>query len=60
MKNKEMINNAVKYKMSEQMAKEYLRDRKGSDAKMRPNDYLCKVVNEEFNIKGICIEVVRA
>lgn len=58
MKNKEMINNAVKYKMSVQMAREYLKDRKGPDTKMSPNDYLCKVVNEQFGIKGTCIKVV--
>lgn len=53
-----MINNAVKYKMSVQMAREYLKDRKGPDTKMSPNDYLCKVVNEQFGIKGTCIKVV--
>ena len=60
MKNtKQMINNGVKYKMSEQMARELLRDRKGTDAKMNPNEYLCKFVNEQFSIKGVCVEVSR-
>ena len=60
MKNtKQMINNGVKYKMSEQMARELLRERKGADAKMNPNEYLCKFVNEQFSIKGVCVEVSR-
>ena len=50
---------AIEYKMPEKMAKEYLRQRSGEDAKMRPNDYLCKVVNEEFGLKGYCVKVIR-
>lgn len=49
---------AVVYKMPEQMAKEYLANRKGDEAKMHPNDYLIEVVNSNFGIKGHCVEVI--
>ena len=52
------INNTFKYKMSKTMAKDLLSDRKGDDAKMHPQQYLCKVVNECFGLKGTCVEVV--
>lgn len=49
----------VAYTMSETMAKELLKMRKGEDEiKLRPNDYLCKVVNEQFGIKGNCVKVI--
>ena len=43
----------------EKMARELLKARKGEEAKMRPNDYLCKVVNENFGLKGYCVKVIR-
>ena len=49
----------IEYKMPEAMAREYLKNRKGDDVKMRPNDYLCKVVNENFGLKGNCVNVIR-
>jgi len=45
--------NYFKYKMSKTLAKELLKDYKGD-----PQPYLCKVVNEQFNLKGICTEVI--
>ena len=48
------------YKMPEAMARELLKTRKGDDAKMRPNDYLCKVVNENFGLMYNCVRVIRA
>ena len=48
----------VEYKMPKEMASRLLEDRKGNDSKMRPNDYLCKVVNEEFGLKGYCTHVI--
>lgn len=48
----------IEYKMPRQMADAYLKSRKGNDLKMRPIDYLCKVVNEEFNVKGYCSNVI--
>ena len=38
------------YKMPEELAKELLRSRDGLDKKMRPNEYLCKVVNEQYGL----------
>lgn len=49
----------IEYKMPEKMARELLKSRKGDEAKMRPNDYLCKVVNESFGLKGYCVKVIR-
>ena len=48
----------IEYKMPEQMARELLKARKGEAAKMRPNDYLCKYVNENFGLIGYCVKVL--
>lgn len=48
----------IEYKMPEKMAQELLKGRKGEETKMRPNDYLCKVVNENFGLKGHCVKVI--
>lgn len=53
------IYGAVEYKMPVEMAKAYLKNRKGEDKKLRPIEYLCKVVNEEFGVKGECINVIQ-
>ena len=47
----------VEYRMSPVLAKELLKNRKGADVKMRPQDYLCKYVNEECCVKGHCVVV---
>lgn len=52
------INNTYKYKMSKRMEKDLLLSRKSEELKMHPQKYLCKVVNEEYGLKGTCIEVV--
>lgn len=44
----------VEYTMAKTLAQELLKNRKGEEKKMRPNDYLCKVVNTEFGLKGCC------
>lgn len=49
----------IEYKMSDKMARELLKNRNGDEAKMRPNDFLCKVVNENFGLKGHCVNVIR-
>ena len=36
---------AIEYKMPDKMARELLKNRKGDETKMRPNDFLCMVVN---------------
>ena len=48
----------VEYKMSETMAKDLLAQRKGDELKMRPVEYLCKIVNERFGLKGVCNNVI--
>ena len=48
----------IEYKMPKQMAQEYFKLRKGEEQKMRPNEYLCKIVNENFGIKGYCTNVI--
>lgn len=50
---------AVEYKMPREMAKELLKNRKGTDIKMNPNDYLCKVVNESFGLLRHCDNVIQ-
>lgn len=49
----------IEYKMPESMARELLKNRKGDETKMRPNEFLCKVVNENFGLKGHCVNVIR-
>ncbi len=44
----------IEYRMSAEMAKELLKNRKGEDTKLRPQEYLCKYVNEECGLKGYC------
>lgn len=45
------------YVMPKEMASELLANRGGEDKKMRPHDYLVKVVNEQFGIRGTCVTV---
>ena len=49
---------AFEYKMPVEMANAYLKARKGDDKKMRPVDYLTKVVNEEFGLLYKCVRVI--
>ena len=49
----------IEYKMPEAMAKAYLNERTAEEKKMRPNDFLCKIVNDEFGLKGYCTRVIR-
>ena len=49
----------VEYKMPDKMAKELLKTRTGDEMKMRPNEYLCKIINETFGLKGHCVNVIR-
>ena len=44
----------IEYRMSAEMAREILRNRKGEDVNMHPQAYLCKYVNEECGLKGYC------
>lgn len=49
----------IEYKMPEVMARAYLNGRNAEEKKMRSNDFLCKIVNEEFGLKGYCTRVIR-
>ena len=49
----------IEYKMPEAMAKAYLNGRTVEEKKMRPNDFLCKIVNEGFGLKSYCARVIR-
>ena len=39
------------YNMSKEMAIELLKTRKGTDKNMNPQDYLVKIVNEQFGLR---------
>lgn len=62
MKNNEVTvcSGYVEYKMSETMAKEYLKSSKIKDGynTKRGQAYLCDIVNKEFGLKGICVKVL--
>ena len=53
-----MSNNDFEYKMSGQLVQTYLKMRKGKDKTADPQEYLCKIVNEEYGIKGTISRVV--
>ena len=48
----------ISYTMPEGVAKDLLAQRKGDEKKMQPQAYLCKIVNEQFGLKGNCISVI--
>lgn len=48
----------IEYKMSDKMIAELLNSRRGNEKKMQPNDFLCKIVNENFGLKGYCVKVI--
>ena len=48
----------IEYKMPKEMARIILKARKGTDAKMKPNDFLCKYVNEQYGLLGTCTNVI--
>ena len=49
----------IEYKMPEAVAKEYLKMRNAEEKKMKPNDYLCKIVDEQYGLLGKCVRVIR-
>ena len=48
----------IEYEMNKEMAKQILATRKGVDQNVPPQEFLCRVVNEEFGIKGNCVRVL--
>lgn len=49
--------NEIEYEMPAELAKHILATRKGPDQNVHPQAFLCRVVNEEFKIKGNCTKV---
>lgn len=47
----------VKYVMSKEMAEFLMTQRKGDEKKMKRDDYLKKVINQQFCLRGECVEV---
>lgn len=56
-KNNQMLPGEFEYNMSEQLAKEILATRKNAEKNMRPQVFLCKIVNETFGLRGHCVSV---
>ena len=52
------MNGTIEYKMPKEMAAMYLKNAKGEFAKKHPKEYLIQVVNEEFGVKGTCVNVI--
>ena len=50
--------NEIAYRMPPLTAKAYLAKRAGDEKKMNTQAYLCKVVNEEYGLKGTCVKVI--
>jgi hypothetical protein len=48
----------IEYEMPKELAKQILATRKGADQNMHPQEFLKKVVNEEFGLKGYCSNVI--
>lgn len=49
---------AIEYKMPKAMADAYLKTRNEEEKKMRPADFLVKVVNEQFGLLHNCVQVL--
>ena len=48
----------IEYEMPKELAKQILATRKGTDQNMNPQEFLKKVVNEEFGLKGYRSNVI--
>ena len=48
----------IEYEMSKEMAKQILTTRKGTDQNVHPQEFLKRVVNEDFGLKGYCTNVI--
>jgi len=48
---------AIEYRMSAEAIKDLLKNRKGPDAKMQPQKFLCKYVNEQEGLLYHCVKV---
>ena len=48
----------IEYKMTKEMADAYLKSRTGKEANEKAQDYLCKIVDQEFGLLGKCTRVL--
>ena len=49
----------VEYKMSKTLANNLLKNRKdNAEKKMRPQEFLCRYVNTQMCLKGVCTRVI--
>lgn len=48
---------AIEYEMPKEMAKQILATRKGDDRNVHPQEFLKRVVNQEFGLLGNCVKV---
>lgn len=47
----------TKYVMTKAMVDFLMTQRKGEEKKMKRDDYLKKVINEQFGLRGTCTEI---
>lgn len=52
------IKDTFKYKMSRECFKSILDTRKGKEKNMNPYVYAKNYINDEYGLKGTCVEVV--
>lgn len=50
--------NEIAYRMPAGVAKAYLKNRHGDENKMNNQVYLCKMVNQDYGLKGNCAKVI--
>lgn len=50
-------NTALEYRMSKKMFNAMLADRSETEKKQNPKDYVAKVINEQFGLKGTVTNV---
>lgn len=50
--------NEIAYRMPVGVAKAYLKSRHGDENKMNNQAYLCKMVNQDYGLKGNCVKVI--
>lgn len=48
----------IRYQMPKEMALGLLRAREKEEKKMDIQEYLCKIVNDHYGLKGYCVEVL--
>lgn len=50
--------NEIAYRMPVGVAKAYLKNRHSDENKMNNQAYLCKMVNQDYGLKGNCVKVI--